>query len=80
LPPPGPNGKPNFQSEDFEGFVEDIFDEFRKFGNVENLAICENLSDHMIGNVYIRYTQYEEAEAALKGLQGRFYNGTCPFL
>lgn len=76
MPPPGPDGKPNFQSEDFEGFVEDIFEEVRKCGEVENIAICENLTDHMIGNVYIRFAQHEEAEAAVKMLSGRFYNGT----
>ncbi|KAL2347899.1 hypothetical protein Fmac_001899 [Flemingia macrophylla] len=48
----------------FEDFYEDIFTELAKFGQIETLNICDNLADHMIGNVY-----------ALHALHGRFYSG-----
>ena len=32
-----------------------IFEEFLKFGEIEEIAVCENLGDHMIGNVYVKY-------------------------
>ena len=52
-----------------------ILTEFSKFGKVENMCICENLCDHLIGNVYVRFSTHEEAEAALAGVNGRFYAG-----
>lgn len=34
-----------------------------------------NLGEHMLGNVYLKYSREEEAEKALKALNGRFYGG-----
>ncbi|KAJ4758777.1 Splicing factor U2af small subunit A [Rhynchospora pubera] len=61
--------------EHFEDFYEDIFQELSKYGEIESLHVCDNLADHMIGNVYVQFRKEEEAEAALRGLQGRFYSG-----
>ena len=46
-----------------------------KFGDVEELNICENLGDHMVGNVYAKFFDEEKADDALKALLGRFYAG-----
>lgn len=35
----------------------------------------DNLCDHMIGNVYVKYYHEEDAERALMKLTGRFYSG-----
>nr|XP_048332549.1 splicing factor U2af small subunit B-like isoform X2 [Ziziphus jujuba var. spinosa] len=61
--------------EHFEDFYEDIFEELGKFGEIESLNVCDNLADHMIGNVYVQFKEEEQAAAALQALQGRFYNG-----
>lgn len=61
--------------EHFEDFYEDIFEELNKFGEIESLKVCDNLSDHMIGNVYVQFREEEHAAAALKSLQGRYYSG-----
>ncbi|CAK9178268.1 unnamed protein product [Ilex paraguariensis] len=61
--------------EHFEDFYEDIFEELSKFGEIENLNICDNLADHMIGNVYVQFKEEDQAAAALQALQGRFYSG-----
>jgi len=61
--------------EHFEDFYEDIFEELSKFGEVESLNICDNLADHMVGNVYVQFKEEEQAEAALRSLQGRYYSG-----
>lgn len=61
--------------EHFEDFFEDIFEELRKFGEIESLNVCDNLADHMIGNVYVQFKEEDEAAAALNALQGRFYSG-----
>ncbi|XP_047325871.1 splicing factor U2af small subunit B-like [Impatiens glandulifera] len=61
--------------EHFEDFYEDIFEELNKFGEIENLNVCDNLADHMIGNVYAQFKEEDHAAAALQALQGRFYSG-----
>ncbi|CAM8919118.1 unnamed protein product [Rhodiola kirilowii] len=61
--------------EHFEDFYEDIFEELNKFGEIESLNVCDNLADHMIGNVYVQFRVEEQAAAALKALQGRYYSG-----
>ncbi|KAK9723599.1 hypothetical protein RND81_05G011000 [Saponaria officinalis] len=59
----------------FEDFYEDIFEELRKFGDIETLNVCDNLADHMIGNVYVQFREEDQAAAALHALQGRYYSG-----
>ncbi|KAI4321693.1 hypothetical protein MLD38_035043 [Melastoma candidum] len=61
--------------EHFEDFYEDIFTELSKFGEIESLNVCDNLADHMIGNVYVQFREEDQAAAALQALQGRFYSG-----
>ena len=38
-----------------QDFYEDIFEEVDKYGEIEHLNICDNLADHMVGNVYIKF-------------------------
>ena len=80
LPPPqqyGQDGLPIPQDEDdlqdhFEDFYEDIFEELTKVGGeLEQLRVCENLSDHLTGNVYAKFREEEDAEKALKALMVR---------
>ncbi|KAL3892771.1 MAG: hypothetical protein SGPRY_014802, partial [Prymnesium sp.] len=39
------------------------------------MRACENLSDHLTGNVYAKFREEEDAERAFKALMGRFYGG-----
>ena len=55
--------------------VAKVFEELEKFGKIEELNVCANLGDHMIGNVYVKYDEEEQAEKALNALNGRFYAG-----
>ncbi|KAB5561576.1 hypothetical protein DKX38_006533 [Salix brachista] len=59
----------------FEEFYEDLFEELRKYGEIESLNVCDNLADHMVGNVYVQFREEEHASNALKNLTGRFYAG-----
>ncbi|KAK9029265.1 hypothetical protein V6N11_026386 [Hibiscus sabdariffa] len=59
--------------EHFEAFYEDLFEELSKYGQIESLNICDNLADHMVGNVYVQFREEEHAANALKNLTGRFY-------
>jgi len=60
---------------DFEDFYEDIFDELAKYGEIEELHVNDNVCDHMVGNIYVKYFREEDADRALKALTGRFYAG-----
>ncbi|KAF3539125.1 hypothetical protein F2Q69_00022917 [Brassica cretica] len=73
--PQGQPLDPSKVQEHFEDFYEDIFEELDKCGEVESLNVCDNLADHMIGNVYVLFKEEDQAAAALKALQGRFYLG-----
>ncbi|GFY86339.1 U2 snRNP auxiliary factor small subunit [Actinidia rufa] len=59
----------------FEDLYDDIFEELGKFGEIEYLNVCDNLADHMIGNVYVQFKEEDQAVVALQALQGRFYSG-----
>lgn len=59
----------------FDDFYHEIYEEFSKFGKIEDVQVCENLGDHMVGNVYIKYFDEEDSEKALQNLGGRFYAG-----
>ncbi len=41
--------------EEFDTFYEEIFEELSQYGEVEELHVCENLGDHMIG-MLVSYT------------------------
>ncbi len=69
------NTDPRALQEHFEDFYEDIFEELAKYGEIEGLNVCDNTSDHLIGNVYVKFREEESALAALNALSGRFYSG-----
>ncbi|XP_068648538.1 splicing factor U2af small subunit B-like [Aristolochia californica] len=75
LDPQGQAIDPRKIQEHFEDFFEDIFEELSKFGEIESLNICDNLADHMVGNVYVQFKEEDQAAAAVQALQGRFYSG-----
>ena len=71
------SGQPVPQDEEvlqvhFEEFYEDIFEELTNIGGeLEQLRVCENLSDHLTGNVYAKFCEEEDAERALNALTVR---------
>eukprot|EP01120_Amphizonella_sp_Union-15-10_P007211 TRINITY_DN2413_c0_g1_i2.p1 TRINITY_DN2413_c0_g1~~TRINITY_DN2413_c0_g1_i2.p1 ORF type:complete len:266 (-),score=52.19 TRINITY_DN2413_c0_g1_i2:56-853(-) len=75
----GPNGQALFDLKEaqqhFEDFYEDLFVELCKFGEIEELNVCSNLGEHLLGNVYIKYYKEESAKKALEQVMGRFYAG-----
>lgn len=56
-----------------DDFYEELYEECKKFGKIEDIQVCENLGDHMVGNVYIKYQDEEQAERAIVGLTNRYY-------
>lgn len=61
--------------EDFDIYYEEIFEELAAQGQLEEVQVCENLGDHMVGNVYVKYADEEDAETCQKRLHGRFFAG-----
>lgn len=59
--------------EHMELFYEEVFLDLAQYGEIEDLVVCDNCSDHMVGNVYVKFFKEEEAEKALVNLQMRFY-------
>ena len=59
----------------FEDFYEEVFMELAKFGELEEVVVADNIGDHMIGNIYAKFIQEENAGAAFNGLNGRYYAG-----
>jgi len=60
---------------EFEEFMVDLFEEVAKFGEVQDIAVCDNVCDHLLGAVYIKYYDEEDADKCLKSLTGRHYAG-----
>ncbi|XP_019453322.1 PREDICTED: splicing factor U2af small subunit B-like isoform X1 [Lupinus angustifolius] len=66
---------PDKVQDHFEDFYEDLFEELSKYGEIQSLNICDNLADHMVGNVYVQFKEEDHAANALMNLTGRFYSG-----
>ena len=47
-------------SVNFEDFYEEVFLELANYGEVDDLIVCDNLGEHMIGNVYIKFAHEED--------------------
>jgi splicing factor U2AF subunit len=59
----------------FEDFYEEVFMELAKHGEIEDLIVADNIGDHMIGNVYVKFVTEDQAHGAQTGLHGRYYSG-----
>lgn len=62
--------------EHYDNFFEDVFVELEdKYGEIEEMNVCDNLGDHLVGNVYIKFRREEDAERAVKELNNRWFGG-----
>ncbi|KAF7158756.1 hypothetical protein CNMCM5623_003920 [Aspergillus felis] len=59
----------------FDAFYEDVWCEMCKYGELEELVVCDNNNDHLIGNVYARFKYEEDAQAACDALNSRCGEG-----
>lgn len=58
----------------FDEFYEDFYVELAQFGTLVEMHVCDNIGEHLIGNVYARYEWEEEAQRAVDALNDRWYN------
>ncbi|KUL81380.1 hypothetical protein ZTR_09630 [Talaromyces verruculosus] len=59
----------------FDAFYEDIWCEMCKYGEIEEIVVCDNNNDHLIGNVYARFKYEDSAQAACDALNSRCGEG-----
>ena len=59
----------------FEDFYEEVFLELANYGELEELIVCDNIGDHLVGNVYVKFAKESDAENCMKCLTGRYYAG-----
>lgn len=54
FPPSGEVSDVEMQ-EHYDEFFEEVFTELEeKYGEIEEMNVCDNLGDHLVGNVYIK--------------------------
>ncbi|CAD7955700.1 unnamed protein product [Amoebophrya sp. A120] len=58
-----------------EEFYEETFFHMAKFGEIEDLLLVDNISEHMSGNCYVKYYTEDAATKALEAVNGKFYSG-----
>ncbi|KAF4010932.1 hypothetical protein G4228_002490 [Cervus hanglu yarkandensis] len=62
--------------EHYDNFFEEVFTELQeKYGEIEEMNVCDNLGDHLVGNVYVKFRREEDAERAVVELNNRWFNG-----
>ncbi|XP_077985735.1 splicing factor U2AF 26 kDa subunit-like isoform X1 [Glandiceps talaboti] len=60
----------------FDDFFEEVFTELDdKYGEIEEMNVCDNIGDHLVGNVYVKFRYEEDAEKAVQQLNNRWFNG-----
>lgn len=59
----------------YDLFYEDLFLELSQFGEIEDIVVCDNVGEHLVGNVYVRFRREEDAMRAMHNLNDRFYAG-----
>ncbi|EIW71908.1 splicing factor U2AF 35 kDa subunit [Tremella mesenterica] len=71
--PEGQNMTPEQLQQNFDNFYEDFFIELCKYGNLQEMHVCDNVGDHLMGNVYARYEYETEASKACDALNDKWY-------
>lgn len=59
---------------EFDDFYQDVFIELSKLGELVEMHVCDNVGDHLIGNVYARYESEDDAQHAIDALNRRWFN------
>jgi len=60
----------------YDEFYEEVFFEIEdKYGEIEEMNVCENLGDHLVGNVYIKFYKEEDCERSCEAVNDRWFAG-----
>ncbi|CAF1083670.1 unnamed protein product [Adineta steineri] len=59
----------------FDEFFEEVFLEVEgKYGHVEAMTVCDNLGEHLVGNIYIKFRYEQDADRAVTELNKRWFD------
>ncbi|UJR08341.1 hypothetical protein I4U23_012612 [Adineta vaga] len=59
----------------FDEFFEEVYTEVEeKYGEIDAMTVCDNLGEHLVGNIYIKFRSEEDAERAVKELNNRWFD------
>ena len=61
--------------EEFQNFYAEVFLELAKYGEIEDMQVCDNIGEHMFGNLFVKFTSEDDAAKCRNGITGRFYGG-----
>lgn len=64
-----------YMREHAERFYADVWQTIMEFGTIVEMRVVDNLCEHLLGNVYIKFATEEAAQAAVDGLRKKLYNG-----
>ena len=60
----------------YDDFFEEIFVQCEDdYGEIEEMNVCDNLGDHLVGSVFIKFRREEDAEKAVVGINDRWFGG-----
>ena len=65
----------SFLQQRMERFYEDVWLEASLLGEVEEMMMVKNTGEHLLGNVYLRFTTIQHATRAMKYMRGRSFEG-----
>ena len=72
----GPVVSDEEMQENYDNFFDEVFVECEdRYGEIEEMNVCDNLGDHLVGNVYIKFKRETDAEAAVSDLNSRWFGG-----
>uniref|UniRef100_A0A452V3W4 U2 small nuclear RNA auxiliary factor 1 like 4 n=1 Tax=Ursus maritimus TaxID=29073 RepID=A0A452V3W4_URSMA len=55
--------------EHYDNFFEEVFTELQeKYGEIEEMNVCDNLGDHLVGNVYVKVPAVPTLEPRCGGI------------
>jgi len=59
----------------FDEFYEEVYTEVEdKYGEIEAMTVCDNLGEHLVGNIYIKFRYEKDAERAVTDLNTRWFD------
>jgi splicing factor U2AF subunit len=59
----------------FEDFFDEVFMQFANYGEIEDMVVADNIGDHMIGNLWVKFANEDSAKAAMTAMSGLAYRG-----
>jgi len=61
--------------EHYDGFFDEVYSELEeKYGEIEEMNVCDNLGDHLVGNVYVKFKDEEMSQKAVKEINNRWFD------